>query len=238
MVKGHLAAQGAERDIARAVLLQVHDRILRLLHPIIPFVTEELWQKLPRRPEDGQTITLAAYPAARGDWNDPATETEIALLQAVVTTIRTARAERSVKPSAKLTASVEGASDEARAVLGRQASYILTLAGLTAFDFSATGVPAGPAGRDASDEDLVTRVVGDLRVHIAMPHADRGAEIEKLKKHHAETVKQIGSIDQKLSNESFVGKAPAQVVDQARKRRQELAVEQRKIEDTLRELGA
>jgi valyl-tRNA synthetase len=71
-----------------------------------------------------------------------------------------------------------------------------------------------------------------------MPHADRGAELDKLRKHHADTLKQIGSIDQKLSNESFVGKAPAHVVEQARKRRQELAVEQQKIEDTLRELGA
>ncbi len=154
--------------------------------------------------------------------------TEMELLQAVVTTIRTARAERSVKPSARITASVEGAGDVSRAVLDRYRPYLMTLAGLTAFDL----VGAAPSG-----EDVVTRVVNDLRVHIQMPHTDRAAEIEKLTKHHAETVKQIGSIDQKLSNEAFVGKAPAHVVDQARRRRQELAVEQRKIEDTLRELS-
>jgi valyl-tRNA synthetase len=71
-----------------------------------------------------------------------------------------------------------------------------------------------------------------------MPHTDRGAEIEKLKKHHAETVRQLVGIDQKLSNESFVGKAPSHVVEQARRRREELAVERQKVEDTLRELGA
>jgi valyl-tRNA synthetase len=229
MVKQHLQEAGEARDTARAVLLEVHDRTLRLLHPIIPFVTEELWQMLPRRASDGQTICLAAYPEWRADWDDPASQVEVELLQGVVTTIRTARAERTVKPSAKIAASVQGAGGEAGRILDRQKSYILALAGLTAFDL----VDAPPAGRD-----LVTRVVNDLRVHIQMPEADRGAEIEKLKKHHADTMRQIGSIDQKLSNDSFVGKAPAHVVEQARQRRQELAVEQQKIEDTLRELGA
>jgi valyl-tRNA synthetase len=237
MVKQHLQAQGEERDTARAVLLEVHDRILRLLHPIIPFVTEELWQKLPRAAEDGPTICLARYPEPREDWADGASQAEVELLQAIVTTIRTARAERSVKPSVRISAVLEGAAAGQQRILADVRSYLTTLAGLAAFDFADGGAArAGAGGGDSAD--IVTRVVGDLRVHIQMPHADRGAEIEKLKKHHAETVKQIASIDQKLGNESFVGKAPAQVVEQARKRRQELAVEQRKVEDTLRELGA
>ena len=193
MVKQHLLAQGEERDTARAVLLEVHDRILRLLHPIIPFVTEELWQKLPRRAADGQTVCLAPWPEPRADWEDPASQAEIELLQGVVTTIRTARAERSVKPSVRIAAAVEGAGGpEARRILGGERSYIMTLAGLTALEF----VDAAP-----SSADLVTRVVNDLRVHIQMPHADRAAEVEKLEKHHADTVKQIASIDQKLSND-------------------------------------
>ena len=124
MVKQHLQAQGEERETARAVLLEVHDRILRLLHPIIPFVTEELWQQLPRRAEDGQTITLARYPEPRADWVDAASQVEVALLQAVVTTIRTARAERSVKPSERITASLEGASAEQQRILGERAGYV------------------------------------------------------------------------------------------------------------------
>jgi valyl-tRNA synthetase len=228
MVKQHVQAQGGDRDTARAVLLEVHDRILRLLHPIIPFVTEELWQKLPRRLEDGRTVSLAPFPEPRGDWVDAGCLAEVELLQAIVTTIRTARAERSVKPSVKISAGLEGASPDQRRILGDVHSYVMTLAGLAAFDF----VDAAPSG-----EDLVTRVVGDLRVHLQMPHTDRGAEVEKLQKHHADTVRQIASIDQKLSNESFVGKAPAQVVEQARRRRDELLVERQKVEDTLRELG-
>ncbi len=229
MVKQHLQGPDEERDTARAVLLEVHDRILRLLHPIIPFVTEELWQKLPRRAGDGQTVSLAPYPEPREDWVDALSHTEVELLQAIVTAIRTARAERSVKRSVKISACLEGASAGQQRILADVRSYVMTQAGLSAFDFVTSAPPR---------EDLVTRVVGDLRVHIEMPDSDQSAEVEKLKKHHADTVKQIEIIDQKLSNESFVAKAPAPVVEGARKRRQELAVERQKVEDTLRELGA
>ena len=101
------------------MLVEVHDRVLRLLHPIIPFVTEELWQHLPRRAEDGQTITLAAFPAVRADWVDAGVEAEIGLLQDVVTTIRTARAERTVKPSERISATIEGARPEQVRILAR-----------------------------------------------------------------------------------------------------------------------
>jgi len=229
MVKRHLQAEGAERDEARAVLLEVHDRTLRLLHPVIPFVTEELWQKLPRRAGDGQTICLAAYPQARADWVDDASEGDIALVQGVVTTIRTARAERTVKPSVRIGAALEGARPEQRQALEAQKPYILTLAGLTTFDFVSTA----PGG-----EDVVTRVFGDLRVHILMPHTDRSAEIEKLRKQLGDKVREVGNLDQKLGNQSFVAKAPAHVVEGAKAQRERLLLERRKIEETLRELGA
>jgi len=229
MVKQHLQAEGPERDEARAVLLEVHDRTLRLLHPIIPFVTEDLWQKLPRREADGQSICLAAYPQARADWVDEAAEAEIKLVQGVVTTIRTARAERTVMRSVRIGASLEGAAPEQQRVLEAHKSYVLTLAGLSGFDF-ATAVPV--------DEDVVTRVFGDLRVHILMPHTDRTAEIEKLRKQLGDKVRELGNLDQKLANESFVSRAPAHVVEGARAQREKLLLEQRKIEETLQELGA
>ncbi|RPJ61777.1 MAG: valine--tRNA ligase, partial [Acidobacteria bacterium] len=229
MVKQHLQAEGPDRDQARAVLFEVHDRTLRLLHPIIPFVTEELWQKLPRREADGQTICLAAYPQPRADGVDEASEAEIGLAQGVVTTIRTARAERTVKPSVRIKALLEGARPEQQRVLEAQKSYVQVLAGLSAFDF----VAAAP-----SDEDVVTRVFGDLRVHILMPHTDRTAEIEKLRKQLDDKVREVGNLDQKLANESFVSRAPAHVVDGARSQREKLLLEQRKIEETLQDLGA
>ena len=228
MVKLHLQAEGEERETARAVLLEVHDRILRLLHPIIPFVTEELWQKLPRREEDGQTICLAAYPEPNAGWVDDSVDAELAIIQGIVTTIRTARAERQVKPSVKLTATLEGARPDQQRTLTAQMRYVLSLAGLTSFDFA----DAAPAG-----EDIVTRVFQDLRVHIQMPHIDRSAEADKLKKQLADKMREIANIDAKLSSETFVSRAPAHIVEGARAQREKLMVEQQKIEETLRELG-
>ncbi len=232
MVKQHLQASGAERDTACAVLVEVHDRVLRLLHPIIPFVTEELWQHLPRRAEDGPTITLAAFPAVRADWVDAGVEAEVGLLQDVVTTIRTARAERTVKPSERISASIEGARPEQMRILAEEKGYVLALAGLTSLEFG--GAQALPD--DALE--TVTRVCDDLRVHIRMPKADRGAEIEKLRKRLAETEREVAGIDAKLANESFVSRAPAKLVDDTRARRQTLEVQLDKIRHTLGEMGA
>jgi valyl-tRNA synthetase len=231
MVKQHLQADGAERDTARAVLVEVHDRVLRLLHPIIPFVTEELWQHLPRRAEDGQTITLAAFPTVRSDWVDPSVEAEIGLLQDVVITIRTARAERTVKPSERITATIDGGNPEQVRTLTEQKGYVLALAGLTSLEFGAV-----PAGADEALE-TVTRMCDDLRVHIRMPKADRGAEIEKLRKQLAETEREMTGIDAKLANEQFVSRAPARLVDDTRARRQALEVQVGKIRHTLAEMG-
>jgi valyl-tRNA synthetase len=232
MVKQHLQAGGPEGATARAVLIEVHDRVLRLLHPIIPFVTEELWQHLPRRAADGQTITLATYPAARPDWTDASAVGEIELVQGVVTTIRTARAERTVKPSERIAATIEGADAEQVRVLEAQQGYVTALAGLTSLSVS-QGTPAAAEGAE-----IVTRVWNHLRVHIRMPQADRGAELEKLRKKLADTEREMASLDGKLANESFVAKAPPKVVDDARARRQVLDVQWRKLQDTLKEMGA
>jgi valyl-tRNA synthetase len=231
MVKQHLQADGAERDTARAVLVEVHDRVLRLFHPIIPFVTEELWQHLPRRAADGQTITLAAYPEPRADWVDDSVVAEIDLLQAVVTTIRTARAERTVKPSERISATIEGARPDQVRILTDQTGYVLALAGLTSLGFGNAGSAPGEG------LETVTRVCGDLRVHILMPKADRGAELEKLRKKLAETEREIAGIEAKLANESFLSKAPAKLVDDTRARRQALAVQLEKIRHTIGEMG-
>ena len=231
MTKQHLQTEGAERDATRAVLVEVHDRVLRLLHPIIPFVTEELWQHLPRRAGDGRTITLARYPEPREDWVDEAAAADVQLLQDVVTTIRTARAERSVKPSEKIAATVEGATPEQARVLSGEQGYILALAGLSALGF-------GQAHAPAEGTEIVTRVCGHLRVHMQMPQADRGAEREKLRKKLADAEREAASIDAKLANEQFVSKAPARLVEETRARRAALDVQLQKIRHTIDEMGA
>jgi valyl-tRNA synthetase len=227
MVKGHLQADGAERDTARGVLLAVHDRVLRLLHPIVPFVTEELWQRLPRCPEDGRTIALAPFPGWTPAWTDDQAVADVNLLQGIVTTIRTARAERTLKPSAKVQVTIEGAGAAERASLERNAPYVRALAGLSGLAF---------ADAVARQPDLVTRVFGEMRVHIEMPHSDRAAEIAKLHRTLDAKRRESAGIDAKLANEAFLAKAAPAVVDQTRARRESLAAEIATIEGTLKEL--
>jgi valyl-tRNA synthetase len=227
MVKGRLQADGTERDTARGVLLAVHDSILRLLHPIIPFVTEELWQRLPRRPEDGRTIALAPFPAWTPSRVDDQAVADIDLLQGIVTTIRTARAERTLKPSAKVEVTIEGAGPAQRASLERNEGHVRALAGLSGLAF---------ADSVARRPDVVTRLLGDVRVHIEMPQGDHAAEIAKLRKALDDKRRESAGVDAKLSNEAFLARAAAAVVEQTRARRGTLSAEIARLESTLQEL--
>jgi valyl-tRNA synthetase len=228
LVKPCLQEGRAEREHALAVLLEIHDLVLRLLHPIIPFVTEEIWQQLPRRGADGATITLSPFPQKNADWADGDAARELELVQGIVTTIRTARAERNVKRSAKVGVIVEGATSEEERVLTEQSASIATLAGLDAFECAG----AAPGGADT-----VTRIFGSIRVHIRMPHGDRGAEVEKLRKKLADIERELASIERKLASESFVARAPHEVVEATRVRRESLTSQREKLEATLEELG-
>ena len=107
----------------------------------------------------------------------------------------------------------------------------MALAGLNELDLGHVAPKPGPG------MEIVTRVYNQLRVHIQMPEADRGAEVEKLRKKLAESEREAAGIDLKLANESFVSRAPAKLVDDARARRQALEVQLQKIRHTLQEMG-
>jgi valyl-tRNA synthetase len=137
-----------------------------------------------------------------------------------------------VKPSERISATVEGAGADQVRTLSEQKGYVLALAGLTALGFRGVELSA------AENLETVTRVSGDLRIHIRMPKADRGAELEKLQKKLAETERETASIDAKLANEQFLSRAPAKLVDDTRARRQALETQLEKIRHTLREMDA
>ncbi len=230
LIKPHLRADAPGRPNTIAVLLEVHDRALRLLHPIIPFVTEELWQRLPRRASDPQTVTLSAFPAEVPGWDAPEAVAEIELLQEVVTTIRTVRAERGVPPSRKIAAIVDERDERQRRVLQENAHYICLLAGLERLEFRSDV---------EMDPDTVKRVLAHGQVYVPLAGiVDRQGEIEKLRKELAGLAKEISSLEGKLATGSFVERAPAALVQQTRDRVQELKQRREKLDATLKELGA
>jgi valyl-tRNA synthetase len=230
LIKPHLRPDAPERPHTIAVLLEVHDRILRLLHPIIPFVTEELWQHLPRRAGDPQTITLAAFPAEVAAWDAPSAVADIEILQQIVTTIRTIRAERGVPPSRKIAAIVDEHDERTRHMLEAHARYIALLAGLERLEFRSDV---------AMDPDTVKRVLSHALIYVPLAGiVDRQGEIDRLRKELESAMKEITNLEGKLANSNFVQRAPAPLVQQTRDRVEELKGRRVKLETTLTELGA
>ena len=235
LVKPHVQAEGAERETAIAVLLEVHDQALRMLHPIIPFVTEEVWQQLPRpsdvgRSADGahHTITLAEFPQRRPEWLDESAVTAMSLLQEVITTIRTVRAEWGVAPARAITAIVEGADAHGRDVLGAHQRYVTRLAGLERLEFE----------RDvAKRPDTVVRVVRDLQLHVPLAGiVDRDAEMARIRKELTKIDKQRAADAAKLANLKFRERADPEVVNETEARRRNLGAHKAKLERILQEL--
>jgi valyl-tRNA synthetase len=231
LVKPRLQQQsGPAFETAAAVLLEVHDRVLRMLHPIIPFVTEELWQRLPRRADDGQTITLAQFPTPVAGWADPGAVSEIEYLKEVISAIRTVRAERSVPPSRKIAAIVDEHDQVWRRILERNAPAVRQLAGLETLDLR---------GQVALDPDTVKRVLAHTEVFVPLAGiVDRQQEIDRVWKELAGLQKESDGLERKLASAGFVDRAPADVVDEARRRAAFLSARRVKLEDALRELGA
>jgi valyl-tRNA synthetase len=228
-VKVDLQQPGPVRDAAVAVLVEVHDRLMRLLHPFIPFITEEIWQRLPKRDNEAPAVTLAAFPAGEPSWADPDAERDVRYLQEIVSTIRTVRSERSVPPSRRITAVIEESDAASAAMLEGQAAYVRQLAGLETLEFRADVAP-GP--------DTVKRVLEHAHVYIPLAGiADRAGEIAKLQKELAGVEKEASSLAAKLANDGFVARAPAAVVEEARARAVQLAERRQKLQATLAELG-
>ena len=236
LAKSHLQPESADHQETLGVLLHVHDQVLRMLHPFIPFVTEELWQRFPASGEapaiesSAPTITLAAFPSADARREDEAAVAEVELLKAVVTTIRTARSERGVPPSRRITALVAGADESQRASLDRLAPYITQLARLESIEHRAE-VTRGP--------DTVTRVVRDL--HISLPLegiVDREAERDRVGKDLAKLAKQLTSVEGKLSNAKFRERADPEVVRATETQAVALAQQRERLERLLEELDA
>jgi valyl-tRNA synthetase len=175
------------------VLGHVLDQLLRLLHPVIPFVTEELWIAL----TGGETVVKATWPVTDKALIDDAAEEELAALQKVVTEVRRFRSDQGLKPSQRVTAALTGLGNVG---IDTHEPLIRSLARLDApgADFTAT---ATLAVTGAITVDLDTRGTIDV-----------AAERARLEKDRAAAEKEAAQCRAKLGNDAFVGKAPEQVV--------------------------
>ena len=236
LVKPSLQETGPEREIAISVLLEVHDRTLRLLHPIIPFITEEVWQQLPQRPGDGrshdgqhQTLTLAAFPGPEAKWKDDAAAAEMTLIQEVITAIRIVRAEWGVPPARKIKVFIEGADKLSQRILDACQDHLVRLAGLEEVKFQ---------DRVERHPETVVRVVRDLQVHVPLSGiVNRQDEANRVAKELLKVEKQHTADQSKLANPKFRERAAPEVVADTAARVQGLIKQREKLKRLLEELS-
>ncbi len=222
VAKIRLQEGGAAAETARTVLIYVIDGILKLLHPFMPFITEEIWQALPH---DGETIMLTAYPEYREELDFSADEAEFSRIMEAIRAIRNRRAEMNVPPKKKAAIYVETAyEDTFRAGI----PYIQRLA-------SASDVVIG---KDLPTEGAVNVVTPDAKIYIPMAElVDFAAEKERLQKEKDKAQKDLDFFLKKLSNPGFVSKAPAAVVEKDKASAEKLKEKIAKLEESLSKLG-
>ena len=214
LVKARLFNDADDSYIAaEQVLLYVLDQILRLLHPFMPYVTEEIWQTIPH---EGETVMLSEYPTYKPELDFPEEEAEMRRVMEAIRAIRNRRSEMNVPPSRK--AKVYVATKFADTFKNGSA-FIEKLA-------SASGVEVA----DNFDIDgAVTVVTADAKIYIPMDElVDKAAELERLGKELAAVEKRLAQSEGKLNNQGFVSKAPAAVIEkvkgQAAKEREKIAL--------------
>ena len=218
LAKTPLARGGQEAESTRLVLGHVLDVVLRLLHPLTPFVTETLWTAL----TGGESVVVADWPVADPSYADPEAEAEVAAVQRLVTEVRRFRNDQGLKPGQRVPARLHTGPDGPLAAHEDEVRSLLRLE-RAADGFSATA----------------SLQVGSVTVELDLSDAvDVAAERRRLKKDLAAARRELEQTTAKLDNEQFLAKAPDRVVGRIRERRATAEAEIARLEGQLAALPA
>jgi valyl-tRNA synthetase len=214
----------AARRGTRRTLVRVLDTLLRLMHPVMPFITEAIWLQVgPLAGRRGDTLMLQPYPAPDASSLDAAAETEIEWVKTFILGMRRIRAEMDISPGKPMPLLIENWKDADRARYSEAEAFIRFLAKPESVTWLAPGTEAPQSAM---------ALVGEMRLLIPLAGLiDKDAEIARLEKEKAKVRKNLDQCSAKLANPSFAQRAPADVVEKERTRVAEMEV-------TLKELGA
>ncbi len=219
-------ASDAERRATRNTLVGVLEAVLRLAHPLMPFITEEIWQRVaPLAGIDAEprTIMLQPYPEVDERASDPAAEAEMDWVQQFILGIRRIKGEMNIPPGKRVPVLLADTSEEDRRWAELHRPYLDFLARVESIEILQPGEP-GP--------EAATALVGDMKILIPLAGLiDKDAESKRLDKEIARLEKDVQRTEGKLANPNFVDKAPAAVVDKERAKLDEA----RKALENLRE---
>ncbi|MBT6143858.1 MAG: class I tRNA ligase family protein [Gemmatimonadetes bacterium] len=216
----------AEKGQVQALLVHVLEQALRVMHPVMPYITEQLWQQLPG--ERGESIMIAEWPTA-AEAVDEQAEAQMLLLQEVVTGVRTIRSELNVPPTRKVELLINAADGDTVDQLKQQETDLLALTGSDQITIGAGLDQPASSG---------SGVVRDIEIYVPLEGLiDIDAERQRLEKEIAKFHGLLRSLDGKLGNAGFLKKAPPHVVEKEKARRDEYAATLAKMESSLEMLG-
>jgi valyl-tRNA synthetase len=213
--------------LACANLAGLFEGSLRLLHPVMPFITEEIWQAMYDGKPPVKSIALAAYPAADESQIDLTAETEMAVLQDLIVSVRNLRAELKVEPKVRVPIEVFAQEPAIRAMIEKNRGAVERLGSVEAIKFAEATLVNRVGARSTARFDV--HVIYEKKIDVEAEHARLSKELEKMEKEIANGQRQLG-------NEQFLAKAPAKVVDGLRKRGEELKVLLEKTVSKMKEL--
>jgi valyl-tRNA synthetase len=224
-------ADKTQAGIACANLVNLFDASLRLLHPVMPFITEEIWQAIYEGNPPLKSIALAGYPQADEKQFDLASETEMAILQDLIVNIRNVRAELKVEPKVKVEIEVFAPESEVRAMIDQNLRSILLdrSANVAKITFVSSSLAKQAGARSTARFDV--HVIYERKIDLAAERERLNKDLEKIEKEFANNQRQ-------LSNEQFLAKAPEKVVGGLRRREGELVALREKIKRQLEGLNA
>jgi valyl-tRNA synthetase len=207
---------------AQFVLWTVLEQALRLLHPFMPFITEEIWQRLPHA---GESLVVAPWPWPRPELIDARAEEEMGILQEVITCMRRLRSEMGVRPNVRLAGLVVPLEDGREALLGEHEDYIVSQARLESLEIA-------PGVEDPTS--YARGLAAGVEIFLPLATQDFSEEVDRIKREIARLEEECKRFQAKLSNDQFLSKAPGEVVH---KERRKLADNRLKIEKLREQLN-
>jgi len=228
LTKLFLYKEGGKKrqNLTKRTLLEVLDSILRLLHPFMPFITEEIWQQFPQRKEN-ESIMIAEFPKPNKQYDDKAVEDEMALIIEVTNALRNIRGEMNLPPGEQITVLLRTKSKEMEKRLQENQSFIQLLALVKELKL----------GRDI-EKPLYSAFVAiqDVEIFVPMDRSHMEEETRRLQKEIVKIEKESGFVMKKLSNEQFLTKAPPEVVQEVREKALEFRSQREKLEESLNKI--
>ena len=206
-----------------AVLAETLDRILRLLHPFMPYITEEIWQHLPF---SGKSLVTASFPQEDKDFRDMNAEKEMKFLQDAISGVRTIRAENRIPPKQNIELWIKAKKDREKKIILDNQTYIQTLASIRKIEM---------LDRFPGEKKLLKGVAGTLEIAIPIEEGvfDLQKEKQRLEKELSKVTQDIERIEKRLQNADFLKRAPEDVIRETQGRLQELQAKKAKLDESL-----